>query len=181
MTTPGGLRYQPGFLPPEDQEFLLQRLRELRFDQWQQIRFRGQLARRRKVAYGWNYEPSDRELTRAPPMPEYLHRFRDRCAEELGMAPAKLAAATLTYYPPGAGIGRHKDAPYFGNEVAGLSLGTAARIIFRRGDRKATLTLEPGSLLLLTGDAREKWTHEMPGVAGDRYSIYFRSLREPAD
>jgi alkylated DNA repair dioxygenase AlkB len=175
---PEGLRYVPEFLAPEEHSSLLGRLREIRFDQWHQVRFRGQLARRRKLAYGWNYEPSDRELTPAPPMPDYLLPLRDRCAAEAHLPPEKLVQATMTVYPPGAGIGPHKDAPYFGDEVVGVSLGSVARMVFRHGADKYTLTLEPGSWIELSGPSRSRWTHEMPPVPEERYSIYFRSLRE---
>ena len=172
-----GLRYVPEFLSPQEQRSLLERLEAIRFDQWQQVRMRGQLARRRKLAYGYNYEPSDRALSPAPPIPGDLLPLRDRFAAELGVAPETLAQATLTYYPPGAGIGRHKDAPFFGDTVVGVSLGSDARMIFRHGKEKVSLSLEPGSLLVLSGPARSVWTHEMPPVAATRYSIYFRSLK----
>jgi alkylated DNA repair dioxygenase AlkB len=181
VNIPEGLRYVPGFLLADEQSALLERLREIRFDQWQQIRFRGQLARRRKLAYGWNYEPSDREVTPAPPIPGYLLPLRDRCALEAGLPPEKLVQATMTVYPPGAGIGAHKDAPTFGDEVVGVSLGSPARMIFRRGGDKYTMTLEPGSWIELSGPARSRWTHEMPPVPEERYSIYFRSLRQPSN
>lgn len=177
MRTPEGLRYVPGFLSAADQTFLLEKLQAIRFDQWQQIRFRGQLARRRKLAFGWNYEPADRELTAAPPIPDYLLPFRERCAAELGIEAEQLAQATLQVYPPGAGIGPHKDAPYFGDQVVGLSLGADARIVFRRGGEKYPLDLEPGSLLVVSGPARRVWTHELAPVKATRYSIYFRSLK----
>ena len=172
-----GLRYVPDFLSPEEQRSLLEKLEAIRFDQWQQVWMRGQLARRRKLAYGYNYEPSDRALSPAPPIPDYLLPLRDRFAAALGVAPETLAQATLTSYPPGAGIGRHKDAPFFGEPVIGVSLGSEARMIFRRGKEKVAMSLEPGSLLILSGPARSVWTHEMPPVAAARYSIYFRSLK----
>ena len=172
-----GLRYVPGFLSADEQRFLLEKLVAIRFDQWQQVRMRGQLARRRKLAYGYNYEPSDRGLSPAPPIPDYLVPLRDRCAAELGVAPETLAQATMTLYPPGAGIGRHKDAPFFGDKVIGVSLGSEARMVFRHGKEKVPMTLEPGSLLVLSGPARSVWTHEMPPVSATRYSIYFRSLK----
>jgi DNA oxidative demethylase len=172
-----GLRYVPEYLSPEEQRFLLEKLEAIRFDQWQQVRMRGQLARRRKLAYGYNYEPSDRALSPAPPIPEYLLPLRERCAAELGVSPETLAQATMTYYPPGAGIGRHKDAPFFGDKVIGVSLGSEARILFRHGREKVPMVLEPGSLIVLTGPARSVWTHELPPVAATRYSIYFRSLK----
>jgi alkylated DNA repair dioxygenase AlkB len=172
-----GLRYVPGFLSPDEHRVLLETLEAIRFDQWQQIRLRGQLARRRKLAFGYNYEPSDRAVSPAPPIPDYLLPLRKRCAVELGVAAESLDQATMQFYPPGAGIGRHKDAPFFGDKVIGVSLGSEARMIFRHGKEKVPMTLEPGSLLVLSGPARSVWTHEMPPVGEARYSIYFRSLK----
>lgn len=180
MNVPEGLRYVPEFLSAREQEFLLKKLRAIGFEEWHQIRFRGQLARRRKLAYGWNYEPGSREVTPAPPLPEFLLPLRVRCAVEAGLPAEKLVQATMTVYPAGAGIGPHKDAPFFGNEVVGVSLGAEARMIFRHGTDKYILDLDPGSWIELSGPARSRWTHEMPPVEDERYSIYFRSLR-PVD
>lgn len=180
MKAPEGLRYVPDFLTRREQGWLLEKLRGIGFEEWHQIRFRGQLARRRKLAYGWNYEPGSRKVTAAPALPEFLIPLRERCAIEAGLPPEKLVQATMTVYPKGAGIGPHRDAPFFGNEVVGVSLGAVARLIFRHGADKYVLEMEPGSWIELSGPARSRWTHEMPPVEDERYSIYFRSLR-PVD
>jgi hypothetical protein len=57
-----------------------------------------------------------------------------------------LADLLVTRYPPGAGIGWHRDAPQFG-DVSGVSLQATCRMRFRRGQPRAwetaELTLEP--------------------------------------
>jgi alkylated DNA repair dioxygenase AlkB len=86
----------------------------------------------------------------------------------------------VTHYPPGAGIGWHRDAPAFGR-VVGISLGEPCRFKLRRGKSGAyevlQVELAPRSAYLLRGTARWNWQHSIPAVKLDRYSVTFRSLR----
>ena len=85
-------------------------------------------------------------------------------------------------YPPGAPIGWHRDSPSY-ELVAGLSLGAPARIRLPHGsgaDRVVyELLLEPRSAYVLAGESRWKWEHHLPPAKELRYSITFRSLRNP--
>jgi alkylated DNA repair dioxygenase AlkB len=172
---PEGMRYIPDFLSTGWQQRLLQILGDL--GPWDRVVFRGHEAKRRKLAFGWNYDPGSREVRPAPPFPAWLSELRDFCAGRIEIPRERFVQASLTWYAPGAGIGEHRDAPIFGSEVVGVSLGAEARFIFRRGTERHELTLRPGSLLLLSGPARDLWTHEIPPLKATRYSIYFRSLR----
>jgi alkylated DNA repair dioxygenase AlkB len=89
-------------------------------------------------------------------------------------------------YPPGAGVGWHRDAPQFGT-VVGVSAGSGCRMRFRR-ERRARpgsasgwetwdAWLEPGSAYVLAGPARTAWQHTIPPVRELRWSITFRTLR----
>ena len=77
-------------------------------------------------------------------------------------------------------IGWQRDAPGFGI-VVGISLGSSARMRFRRdkgGVRDAfELELEPRSGYVLAGEARNAWQHHVPPAKALRYSITFRTLR----
>ena len=89
----------------------------------------------------------------------------------------------VSRYPPGAGIGWHRDAPQFG-DVSGISLLTACRMRFRRGRPRAwetaEVTLEPCSAYVLSGPARARWQHHIPPVTKERWSMTFRTLRHDA-
>jgi alkylated DNA repair dioxygenase AlkB len=67
--------------------------------------------------------------------------------------------------------------------VVGISLLAPARMRFRRdvnGRREVfDLELEPRSGYVLAGEARTKWQHHIPPTKSLRYSITFRSLRNP--
>jgi alkylated DNA repair dioxygenase AlkB len=88
-----------------------------------------------------------------------------------------------TEYDAGVGIGWHRDKPHF-DEVFGLSLASSCKFRFRRpdGDRwqRFTLSAEPRSLYLMSGESRQVWEHSIPAVEQRRYSITFRTMRAEA-
>ena len=112
--------------------------------------------------------------------PDWLRPFRDRAARFAGLPTDDLVQALLIRYDPAAGIGWHKDRPMFG-DVVGVSLGSATRFRFRRKSGKtwerAELLVEPRSIYLLRGPARDAWEHSIPPVDTLRYSITMRTFR----
>jgi alkylated DNA repair dioxygenase AlkB len=109
--------------------------------------------------------------------------LRARCARIAQTDPAELVQALVSRYAAGAGIGWHRDAPMFGTPVVGLSLGSACRMRFQRKlkDVRETyeLRLEPRSAYALDGPARWAWQHSIPATDDLRYSITFRTLKNP--
>ncbi len=120
-------------------------------------------------------------VAEAEPLPTWLVPLRARGAALAGVDAAALVEALVQHYPVGATIGWHRDAPAFGL-VVGISLGSAARLRFRRGStgRWTTWELElaPRSAYVLAGEARRSWQHSIPPTKGERYSITFRTLRQ---
>jgi alkylated DNA repair dioxygenase AlkB len=82
-------------------------------------------------------------------------------------------------YRHGAGIGWHRDKSECG-DVVGVSLLHAAKMRFRRrkgnGWIRASQNLEPRSVYILPGEARQVWEHSIPLLESLRYSLTFRSL-----
>ncbi len=142
---------------------------------------RGQVARRTVHHFGLDYDYESGELVPADPLPTGLHDLRDRCAALMEREPADLVQVLVSRYPPGAGIGWHRDAPMFGSKIAGVSLLAACRMRFQRtvrGSRSvAELELAPRSAYLLSGAARWSWQHSIPATKALRYSVTFRTLR----
>jgi alkylated DNA repair dioxygenase AlkB len=95
-----------------------------------------------------------------------------------------LAQILVTRYPPGATIGWHRDAPMFGPTVVGVSFLSSCRIRFQRqheGRRQVfEVDLQPRSGYILGGAVRSAWQHSIPPTKSLRYSITFRTLRNPA-
>ncbi len=174
---PEGLVYEAGFVGADEEHEALAVVEALKF---QEVRMRGQVARRTVAHFGLDYDYDHGRLTPGEPLPEGLHWLRDRCAFWAGVRPQDLAQVLVSRYPPGAGIGWHRDAPMFG-QVAGVSLGSTCRMRFQRGkgeDRRTfAVDLEPRSAYLLAGAARWAWQHSIPATKDLRYSLTFRTLK----
>lgn len=175
-----GFGYRPGFIDDEEEAALLVHIRALEFHD---MKMRGVTARRRVIQYGWNYSFENSRMTRGAPLPDFLLPLRERAAAFAKVESPDLSEALLMEYSPGAAIGWHRDAHPFG-VVVGVSLLSASRFRFRRGQVRAWETtevpLEPRSVYVLTGAARDEWEHSIPAVKELRYSITFRTLRKPA-
>jgi alkylated DNA repair dioxygenase AlkB len=175
---PAGLTYRPDFVTPAEERDLAAGVGALTFNE---IRMRGQIARRRTVHFGWLYGYESWRIEPGPPIPGFLLPLRERSAALAGVAPDALAEVLVTEYAPGAGIGWHRDAPMFG-AVIGISLLASCRFRLQRGKGDAretrTLLLEPRSAYVLDGAVRWHWQHSIPPMAALRYSITFRTLRE---
>lgn len=77
----------------------------------------------------------------------------------------------LNLYSPGQGIKAHIDIPHrFLDGIMILSFGSGVAMDFRNcvTTEKASLYLEPGSLCVLTGDARWSWSH---AIAARKYDL----------
>jgi DNA oxidative demethylase len=177
---PEGLVYAADFVTPDEEERLLAAIADVDF---QEVRMRGQVARRTVRHFGFDYDyDAPGRVAPAEPLPAPFAWLRDRCAELAGVPGDDLAQALISRYPPGAGIGWHRDAPMFGAAVVGVSLASPALMRFRRsagGERWSyELELAPRSAYVLAGKARSAWQHSIPPTKALRYSITFRSVRE---
>jgi alkylated DNA repair dioxygenase AlkB len=140
----------------------------------------GVTAKRRVAQFGWRYAFESYRLTAGPPVPDEFTALRQRAGLLADVEPAEFSEVLVTEYPPGAGIGWHRDAPHFGI-VAGVSLGASCRMRFRQGKtgswRTVAVELPPRSIYLLTGAARQQWQHMIPSVRDTRWSVTLRTLR----
>jgi alkylated DNA repair dioxygenase AlkB len=177
VSSPQGLVFEAAFLDEPEEPRLLIELEALEFNE---IVLHGVAARRTARHYGVSYDYERRaSVAAAEPLPTWLEPLRARGAALAGVEPAALVEALVQHYPVGATIGWHRDAPAFGL-VVGISLGSAARLRFRRGSTGRWTTWEiglpPRSAYVLAGEARRAWQHSIPPTAGERYSITFRTL-----
>ena len=90
-------------------------------------------------------------------------------------------------YTPGTPLGWHRDAPDY-ELIAGVSLGSAARLRFRpwpprdpKKDDILSLELAPRSAYRMAQTARWGWQHSVPPVPALRYSVTMRTVRGGAD
>jgi len=177
---PAGLRYLREQLSVEDERALIAEVERLPFEPFV---FRGVEARRRVVHLGHRYDFEARGLAPGLPIPPLLLELRDRIAPIADRPAERFEEVLATEYRPGATIGWHRDAPAFGSTVLGVSLAAACRMRFRRrvDDEWETweTVLEPRSVYLLAGAARATWQHSIPPTRELRYSITYRTVRQP--
>jgi alkylated DNA repair protein (DNA oxidative demethylase) len=175
---PEGFRYVEALISAEEEAELIARAREVAIGE---VRMRGQVGRRRVAHFGYDYGYESWKVSPTAARPGWLVPLRDRAAAWAGIEPARLAEVLVTVYPPGAGIGWHKDAMAFGEPIVGVSLLGPCRMRFQRehaGAREvAAIDLAPRSAYLFSGPARWSWQHQIPPVKSERFSITFRPLR----
>jgi len=175
---PDGFIYRRDFVTTDEERQLVALFERMDF---REIVFRGQTARRTVRHFGLEYAYDSGELGPGDPLPDEMLWLRDRCADLMERDPNDLAEVLVSRYPPGAGIGWHRDAPTFGSKVAGVSLLAPCRMRFQRtfrGERQVDeAALEPRSAYVLSGAARWSWQHSIPATKAQRYSVTFRTLR----
>jgi alkylated DNA repair dioxygenase AlkB len=186
---PSGFLFQADFIDRAVEQVLAEEVAHIAFSR---VEMRGVTARRRTAHFGWTYGYNSRTSEPGTPIPEFLLPVRERAARWAGIEADALAEALITEYPAGAGIGWHRDAPMFGDVIAGISLLSACRMKFRpyvspkdlvpahaRPVRRTTheIMLTPRSGYLITGAARREFEHSIPETESLRYSITFRNLR----
>jgi DNA oxidative demethylase len=142
---------------------------------------RGKVARRTALHFGYDYGYNSGTIRPTAPPPPFLDPLRERAAGLIGRPADALAQALVLKYPPGAGIGWHRDRPIFGPEVVGISLLSQSVMRLRpsgttRGGLRVPLARR--SAYVLAGPARSQWQHHVPPVNALRYSVTFRTLNQ---
>ena len=177
---PSGFAYQENFLDAAEETAALDGIAGLDLREAQYKEF---TAKRRVASFGAGYDFDANELTPAPVMAPFLVPLRDRAARWAGVEPAEFNYALVAEYRPGTQLGWHRDVPQF-ESILGLSLGTACTLRLRRFPPRErepiyTLQLAPRSVYALRGEARWGWQHAIAPTPALRYSITFRSRRNP--
>ncbi len=180
---PSGLSYLPEFLSPAEEQELLEPIVRMPMAPFQ---MRGVISKRLVMHFGWDYHYDAWEIMPTTPLPDFLVALRAKAAAAVGARPREFEEALINGYPPRAGIGWHRDAPMFGSPVIGISLGSPARMRFRRkttwGYDLYNQILQPRSLYAMDGESRHLWQHMIPSTSPEaRWSITFRKvIRKPA-
>lgn len=178
-----GLELRPRYLDVARQERLLAVVDAL---PW-----RGDL-RRRVQHHGYRYDYRSRSVgpdAYLGPLPGWAAKLAERLAVDTPVerAPDQLI---VNEYLPGQGISAHVDCvPCFGNVVLSISLGSACVMTFAEPATGASVQVlvEPGALMVISGDARYVWRHSIAARRSDvvdgrrierdrRVSLTFRTV-----
>ena len=152
-----GLRYLPQYITPAEESELTRLIDAQPWDtSWE----------RRRQPYGAAYgkEAAGR------PIPGWGLRLAERMLRE-GLIDRLFDNMLINEYLPGQGIALHRDYSPFDRTVASLSLLSAYVMDFRHEKlgEKASLLLEPRSLLILSDEARYQWQH---GIARRKHDLW---------
>jgi alkylated DNA repair dioxygenase AlkB len=179
---PEGMIYQPDFLDSGEEAHWIEVASALAL---KEMNYRGYTARRRVASYGGKYDFSAHRLEPSAPLPAQLEPLRAKVAAWLGVAPDAFTQTLVAEYREGTPLGWHRDVPDF-DDVVGVSLLGEGVMRFHpyppREPKKAgviKLAVQPRSIYLLRGPARWAWQHNVAPARELRYSITFRTSRQP--
>ncbi|GLZ06194.1 alpha-ketoglutarate-dependent dioxygenase AlkB [Actinomadura sp. NBRC 104412] len=127
--------------------------------------------KRRVQHYGHRYDYGNRSVggAPAPPLPAWAVALARRLHED-GHFDRPPDQVIVNEYLPGQGISAHVDrVPSFGPVVASVSLLSACVMEFTHPEdgTRVPVSLDVGSLCVMTGPARFTWRHSIPARKTD--------------
>lgn len=172
-----GLTYIPNYISEEDH---LEIVRRIDKEPWSNE------LKRRVQHYGYKYDYRLRKIDesmRVKDLEDWMLYYGIFMNAE-GYFNKVPDQVIINEYQPGQGISKHIDCePCFQGTIASVSLLSRCTMEFTQKDKKVELTLEPRSLLVLTGEARYNWCHAIPArthdgeiARGRRISVTFRNV-----
>ena len=125
--------------------------------------------------YGYRYHHATASVFRIGELPSWSVDIARRLHRD-GFFPSIPDQMVVNDYKPGSGIFAHMDQAAFGDTIASLSLGSTCVMQFSKAGAEPAeeILLEPGSLLLLSGEARWDWLHGIPARAVDSWQAQDR-------
>jgi alkylated DNA repair dioxygenase AlkB len=153
-----GLRYVPDYLESAMQESLLA---EIDSRPWQDVG-----GQRRIQFYGHWYELAKGGVYRVGDLPGWAGEIAARLEHERLM-PYLADQLIVTEYQPGQGLRPHVDAPIFADVIVGITLGSTTIMELTHQDHCEPIMLRPGSALVFSGEARDRWEHAIPAREAD--------------
>jgi alkylated DNA repair dioxygenase AlkB len=159
LSTIGGLQYVPEYLDRATHDRLLAAVDS---HPWQMSVDHG------VQIYGYHYNHRRRTACRIGELPQWASDLAVRLWRD-GLLPNVPDQMVANEYRPGSGMFAHVDQAVFGDTITSVSLGSSCVMQFSNSEAERTeeLLLEPRSVLLLSGEARWAWTHEIPARALD--------------
>ena len=176
-----GFLYVPNFLSEVEERELVTAIDN---GDWSHV------LKRRVQHFGWRYEYKDRKIDlsmRLGPLPQWALALAERL-EKIGLLRHLPDQVIVNEYIGKQGISKHTDCiPCFEDGVAMLSLLESWEMIFRKGGKagkRVSKLLAHRSVAVISGDARYKWTHEIPSRLTEpgglkrhrRISVTFRKV-----
>jgi alkylated DNA repair dioxygenase AlkB len=174
---PEGYRYQPDVLTQAEEQALVARFEALPLKPFE---FHGYAAKRRIFSFGHRYVFAGQAPREDSSIPDYFRPLQE-IAEAISGNPANaFEQVMVSEYPPGAGIGWHRDRPTYDDIVAISFLAPCTlRLRQRKGEgwERRFAHIDPRSAYLLHGPVRNVWSHSIAAMDVTRYSVTLRTFR----
>lgn len=156
-----GLLLQPNVLTDEVEASIIQELDSLLWSDE---------LRRRTIHRGYRYPYGGGALTKTDPIEGYLLHLANFLAEHRVMGVDNQGSGIrpdqviVNEYLTDQGIGAHTDRLDFGPVIVAFSLGQDTNFVFRKSGTTEhhEIYVPHGSLMVMSGEARSGWTHEIP-------------------
>jgi alkylated DNA repair dioxygenase AlkB len=175
-----GMTYLSDFLSLSEQDAVL---REVDLQPWRDD------LKRRVQHYGYRYDYKARRVDDSMylgALPSFAMPVARRLVER-SLFPQLPDQLIVNEYLPGQGITAHIDCePCFAETIAMVSLGSAYEMEFIHSETKDNvrpILLLPGSVLVISGEARYHWLHQIRARKSDhgnprrrRVSLTFRNV-----
>jgi len=138
--------------------------------------------KRRTQHYSYEYVYTSRTAAKpTTPLGGPIKQIGDWLNTE-GIIPLMPAQCIVNEYLKTQGISKHTDAKSFGPTIVSISLLQPCTMTFTKGSDVVDLCLQPRSMLVLSGEARYVWKHEIKPInhVSDDYrrlSLTFRTIK----
>ncbi|CAN8237770.1 unnamed protein product [Cochlearia groenlandica] len=122
---------------------------------------------------GWFVEESNNQAMRFGDLPSWANKLSDLILETVESVDLQVLPADLLWrkplfdqlivnlYQPGEGICAHVDLLRFEDGIAIVSLESPCVMRFSHEEKEEYVLLSPGSLIIMSGEARYRWKHEI--------------------
>jgi len=158
---------------------------------------------RRTQHYGYIYNYKSRNLkidsieNQAEPLPDWAIQLCQDFIDSghIDQIPQQMI---INEYKEQQGISAHVDSKVFGETIFSISLNAPCTMIFKKKQivtkessessakpsptkQQVSIDLKPRSLLIMRGESRNDWTHEIPKLkirSQTRYSCTFRYIKQ---
>jgi alkylated DNA repair dioxygenase AlkB len=167
-----GLTLIPDFISEQEEQNLINNINNATWNK--SLR---QLTQHYGYTYNYRSKSIDKLHDKTQPIPEWIEVFVDRMIENkyISIRPDQVI---INRYMPGEGMGAHIDrVNLFKEKIFSIGLGGSCKMIFKKplyvysSEDEYVYQLVPKTLLIMEGDARYKYTHEIPAARFDYYRV----------
>ena len=174
-----GLVHVRDFLAEDEEEDLRREIDEAPWDE---------NMRRRVQHYGWRYGYKNRGVTardRLGRLPVWAEDLAGRLVAAR-LVPEKPDQVIVNEYVGDQAISKHTDSDSFADGIAMISLLETWEMWFRKARRTEKVWLDRRGVVVMTGESRYDWTHELRArkkegrrIRKRRLSLTFRKVLQP--